>query len=311
MQCERMTLNWTNEETLKFIEIYGSDIIQNQLASSRMKREAYMRIVMEMANCGYSRSVDQLIRKMKKLRFDYKKARTKKGESKKEWIYFDAMDSLLSRRIVPHRDPPPLQVPSNLLRRFVVEHEGEVAREEVEGEENVGFDDGVIVNHGVASEGKRVQSNYNLDNGVESEEDLDSRVERVENLYNREVSRSRSETPSETVESVEDVRSVRKRGRDNESDVTEFLVDKMMKMQESNEKQFFMLAEKQMASDERCRKENQEFQLHLVSLLCNSQSLATRHSGSFCCPHYQCDRYVFNTAAHQHIIPILPSFILP
>ena len=51
---------WSDEETLKLIEIWGEDAIQRLFEASRRNKEIYAKISRDMEVAGFTRSPDQI-----------------------------------------------------------------------------------------------------------------------------------------------------------------------------------------------------------------------------------------------------------
>ena len=106
MQCT-MAIPWTEEETLKLIELWGEDNVQAQLEGCKRNAQVFERISCEMKDIGYDRTGVQCREKIKKLRGEYKKIKDKKGktgEGNKPWKYFEYLDSVLGHK--PATCPP-------------------------------------------------------------------------------------------------------------------------------------------------------------------------------------------------------------
>jgi len=96
---------WNKEETLRLIEIWGDDRIQAQLEGAHRNRNVYMKIAREMSEAGYQRTLEQCRDKIKKLKGEYKKLKDKcgkTGEGRRNWDYFEAMDSILGHKPATH-----------------------------------------------------------------------------------------------------------------------------------------------------------------------------------------------------------------
>lgn len=246
-RIEKVT-NWTDEETYKLIEIWSRDANQAELDSCRRNRDIYSNIAREMEVIGYSKTAEQCSRKMKKLRFEYRKGKLRgrhgKSGEKRYWKFFDAMDSVLGHKMVAN----PQAVPElNNVSSF-----SEDPRE-------------IRAQEGAALGEDRVER---FEGDFITLETLD--------LESGEVSRNYPVIPSiAAIPSILPVEGrMRKRRRENDtdaSDITEFLLDRMMKMQEGSDRHHMNLADKQMEIEARTQKENQEFQLRLMSILCNSR----------------------------------------
>ena len=77
---------WTDEETLKLIEIWSEDKIQEELDGCKKNKHIlshiYDKIAARMTKAGFDRTFDQCRVKVKKLRGEYRKV--KDGNNKKE-----------------------------------------------------------------------------------------------------------------------------------------------------------------------------------------------------------------------------------
>jgi len=96
---------WNKEETLRLIDIWGDDRIQAQLEGAHRNRNVYMKIAREMSEAGYQRTLEQCRDKIKKLKGEYKKLKDKcgkTGEGRRNWDYFEAMDSILGHKPATH-----------------------------------------------------------------------------------------------------------------------------------------------------------------------------------------------------------------
>lgn len=72
-KCQKTSVqHWSSEETSVLLVIWSSSEIQEKLESSKSKKSVYGEISQEMQNGGFSRSTDQIINKLKKLRKEYR-----------------------------------------------------------------------------------------------------------------------------------------------------------------------------------------------------------------------------------------------
>ena len=104
-----MASTWSEEETLKLIEVWGEGAIQAMLEGCKRNKDIFVKISRTMEASGYQKTGEQCNTKIKKLRFEYKKIKDKKGktgEGLKCWKYFEAMDSILGHK--PATQPPVL-----------------------------------------------------------------------------------------------------------------------------------------------------------------------------------------------------------
>ena len=78
--------NWTDDETLLLIELWSEDGVQAQLEGCRKNQHVYEKIVDQLKDAGYERTVEQCRYKMKKLKQDYRKivdSTNKTGQERK------------------------------------------------------------------------------------------------------------------------------------------------------------------------------------------------------------------------------------
>ena len=69
--------SWTDEEIMKLVEIWGEDAIQVQLEGCKHNKEVYTKISKEMKEAGHNRSLEQCRDKIRKLRSEYRKVKSK------------------------------------------------------------------------------------------------------------------------------------------------------------------------------------------------------------------------------------------
>ncbi|XP_026112568.1 uncharacterized protein LOC113091334 [Carassius auratus] len=87
---------WTSEETSALLAIWSSTEIQEKLGSTKRKKRVYDDICQEMVNVGFTRTADQIINKMKKLKKEFRDNKEKSGSHWSEKnINFDVMDAAL------------------------------------------------------------------------------------------------------------------------------------------------------------------------------------------------------------------------
>ena len=99
-----MASAWSKSETLKLIEVWGEDNIQEQLEGCHRNREVYMRIARKLNDCGYERSFEQCREKIKKLKKEYRRIKDRLEETGRgrdeevQWSYYDVMDQILGHK---------------------------------------------------------------------------------------------------------------------------------------------------------------------------------------------------------------------
>ena len=228
---------WTDEETLKLVEIWGDDAIQAMLEGSRRNKDVFKKIAREMEAAGYSKTAEQCQGKIKKLKYEYKKIKDKHsqtGEGRKDWKFLEPMDAVLGHK--PATRPP-----------IVVESGG--VREGSEKPE-------------VTEEGETEADGQDVEEQSCSSHSEPSVSERK---------KSPGEGPSQ------------KRKRETSSGVAKFsrmeeLVEKIVKVQEESDKHYMKLEEKLLEMEEQRRKESQDFQLRMMSMLCSRPADTGVHS---------------------------------
>ena len=96
--------NWSKDETLKLLDIWGQENVQAQLEGCKKNHE---KIAKELQEVGYERTYQQCRDKVKKLKGEYRKAKDKKnktGTDNKHWDYFEPLDAILGHK--PATQPP-------------------------------------------------------------------------------------------------------------------------------------------------------------------------------------------------------------
>ncbi|KTG06028.1 hypothetical protein cypCar_00040579 [Cyprinus carpio] len=92
---------WTSEETSALLAIWSSTEIQEKLGSTKRKKRVYDDICQEMVNVGFTRTTDQIINKIKKLKKEFRDNKKETSKSGSQWssksINLDVMDAALER----------------------------------------------------------------------------------------------------------------------------------------------------------------------------------------------------------------------
>ena len=94
-----VTCSWSEAETLKLIEVWGDENIQNQLEGCKRNKTVYEKVSQSMSEAGFEKSADQCREKAKKLKNEYrmmKDKHRKTGEGRKEWKFLNVMDNVLT-----------------------------------------------------------------------------------------------------------------------------------------------------------------------------------------------------------------------
>ena len=90
-----MSTTWTDNETMKLIEHWGEEGIQEQLEGSKRNKHVYEKLSGALAKEGIMKSGVQCRTKVKKLRQDYKKIKDKHnltGRGRRSWKFFEALN---------------------------------------------------------------------------------------------------------------------------------------------------------------------------------------------------------------------------
>ena len=128
-----MASTWSRNETLKLIEVWEEDNIQEQLEGCHHNREVYMHIARQLNQCGYERSFEQCREKIKKLKEEYRRIKDRLEESgqgrdeEAQWSYYEAMD-----RILGHK---PSTIPESVVDSLAFTHSKETTSESSEVQE--------------------------------------------------------------------------------------------------------------------------------------------------------------------------------
>jgi len=110
---------WSDKETLKLIEIWKEETIQEQLEGSKQNCDVYDKISREMATAGFTRSGPQCREKVKKLRGKYKKIKDglkQTGNKRKTCKFYEELDNVMGHKLAisppvildTFEDPPSL-----------------------------------------------------------------------------------------------------------------------------------------------------------------------------------------------------------
>ena len=89
---------WSDDETLKLIDIWGEDTIQAQLEGCKRNKMVYDRIARQLTADGHAIRADQCRVKVKKLKGEYRKIKDKDNKvstRRKQWKFLEAIDQVL------------------------------------------------------------------------------------------------------------------------------------------------------------------------------------------------------------------------
>ena len=137
-----------------------------------------------------------------------------------------------------------------------------------------------VLGHKPATQPPVVVESSDATENIVDEDSLES--EEVSSLLvANESSQSLSETPVAEVEKTPaKEKSIKRKKPSDRYERMDAVVDKMMKMQTDSDSHYLKLEEKMMEMEERRRKESQEFQMHMMALLCGPAAAASPASGS-------------------------------
>ena len=237
--------SWTDEETLKLIELWGDDRIQAQLEGCKRNKEVYERIAREMAEAGLEKTAEQCREKAKKLKGEYRKVKDKHnqtGQGRKKWKFLEAMDTVLADK--PATRPPVLI---------------DTLSTDVKPVQEVQVEGTVEQNPSCSGLSSRDEGDDQLETSMEGKQ-CDGEG------FNTPLS-GRSVTPTE--------KKGKKRSREEKMENTLMtVVDRMMSAQEASDAKFMSLEEKRMKleerlleTEERQRREEREFQMRMWTVL--------------------------------------------
>ena len=249
---------WTDEETLKLIEIWSEDKIQEELDGCKKNKHIYDKIAARMTKAGFERTFDQCRIKVKKLRAEYRKVKdgnNKTGEDRKEWKYFEAIDDILGTR--------PSTKPEVLVDTLEDEKE-EVIEENVhkidEDDESPGSSDPV---EALCSSGP-TSSEYSDCVVVEK------RSVKKENTDRKKKGKKRP-AKEERIENVMEVMVTKVLDSQRESDKLFMdLEAKRMKMEQTVLELEHQRYQEDRAREERQRREERQFQMQLYAMMCGN-----------------------------------------
>ena len=84
---------WGHAETLKFIELWGEESIQNMLEGCKRNKDVFSKLSSQMEASGFKKTGEQCSSKIKKLRLEYKTSEERQekkakldGSFLKRWI---------------------------------------------------------------------------------------------------------------------------------------------------------------------------------------------------------------------------------
>lgn len=253
---------WTDEETFLLIDLWGDEAVQALLEGCTRNRHVYERISGELEKGGgFKRSWSQCRDKLKKVKKQYKKIKDyhdETGRKRKEWKFFDKVDSILGCK--PATRP-----------EVVVDSSVEGTSSNIMNDND---DDGEV-SEGEVSEGeamlakeieKEDQAIREKDNEIEGKGDSD--VLKEINKHERDKKpKVKQENPTKldkTLKAVVNVISTTQRDSDK---MYMMLEEKRMKLDES----LLIMEDRRLREDkereERQRKDEREFQLKMMMML--------------------------------------------
>ena len=92
---------WTDEETVKLIDLWGEEDVQAELESCKRNKHVYERISQGMMAANYERNTVQCREKIKKLRAEYKKVKDSNnisGKGRKTMKFYEKLNEILGHK---------------------------------------------------------------------------------------------------------------------------------------------------------------------------------------------------------------------
>lgn len=89
---------WSDEETIALIDLWGSEDIQQKLATKKRNRLVWEEVSNQMAIRGFRRSAKQCVAKIHNLKVEFRKVKTMKKDN--NFKFFDIMDPLMANDVV-------------------------------------------------------------------------------------------------------------------------------------------------------------------------------------------------------------------
>lgn len=248
---------WSDKETVKLIEIWGEEAIQEQLEGCKRNRDVYDKIAREMSKAGFTRTGLQCREKIKKLKGEYKKVKDKNketGNNRKTCKFYEELDVVLGHK--PATRPPVIR---DTLSDTLEESSGNAESSQASDEETP-------LNNSGNSEGGGRSDSDKTDDDTKAD---DEKVKIKKAVAPKK--RSREEKIEKTMETF--VKGISKvLGSSDERFIV--LEEKRMKFEEIMLKMEEDRLKESEAREERRRKEEREFQLKLFSILHGNNNLA-------------------------------------
>ena len=92
-------------ETLKLIDLWADNKVQEELEGCHHNRDIYQRITAKLQEAGYDRTLEHCHEKIKKLHKEYRKIKDKNKEigqgresQEESWTYFEVMDAVMGHK---------------------------------------------------------------------------------------------------------------------------------------------------------------------------------------------------------------------
>lgn len=253
-----MSAGWSDEETLKLIELWGDDRVQAELEGCKRNKQVYERVSREMVRAGHKRTAEQCRDKAKKLKGDYRKVKdthNKTGEGRKKWKFLEAMDAVLADK--PSTQPPVL------IDTLIVEKQVEPEKKSKEDSVNKG--------ESPASSGSPSGSEVNKQQASESSKSEGQ---------TKEAKQSGPEQEKGKKDDEKDKKKSKKEEKLTNAMMT--VVDRLISSQQSSDNRFIELEEKRMKfeekmldMEERQRREEREFRQYQLHMWMTMQGVQT------------------------------------
>ena len=256
-----MAATWTDEETIKLVELWGDEEVQALLEGCTRNKHVYDKIARGMMEEGYERSGVQCRDKLKKLKAEYKKIKDgnkETGTKRKNWKFYDCMNGVLGDK--------PATRPTTVIDTL----------EDTADDEVITLDEAVDVE---MRDGVGDRESTNGDGGMEDgdekliQSEIEEKVEKVE------------KKPEKKPEVKEKQRNKKRTREDKFEKAMDVIIEKVTKAQKESDEMFMKLEEKRMKFDEhilemedrrlrqdkereeRQRREEREFQYRMMMMM--------------------------------------------
>ena len=249
---------WTDEETFLLIDLWGDEAVQAMLEGCSRNRHVYERISEELdKGGGFKRSWSQCRDKLKKIKKQYKKIKDyhdETGRKRKEWKFFEKMDSILGCK--------PATRPEVVIDSSVEGTSSSILSDNDEDKDSEGES---MLAKEIEKEDEAIREKENEIEGKGNDDiDILKEISKHERGKKTKVKQENPTKLDKTLKAVVNVISTTQRDSDK---MYMMLEEKRMKLDES----LLMMEDRRLREDkereERQRKDEREFQLKMMMML--------------------------------------------